>query len=239
MLPNSSLCSTWRVAPYSMMPLRLLSRALYHQVVIGLDLRIHLGDEGLVFGGAVDFPDGPGGEGRLGVPLVPVAAVATSVRQLVVEDGVDHHAGILRTHRVIRLNLVVIHGAHVVLGYLGVEVGHGVGVLPAVPGPDAVEPAGRVGGGDAVVEDGASRRAPVAVEGLHRLDRDAPLRFRDALVGEAALEVILPATDGGIEGVGRVGQQRLAALLEAARLISSCGHSSAGCRYPADPWRPG
>ena len=69
------------------------------------------------------------------------------------------------------------------------------------------------------MEDGASRRAPVAVEGLHRLDRDAALRFGDPLVGEAALEVALPAADGGIEGVGRVGQQGLAALLVAACLI--------------------
>ncbi|MNS48294.1 hypothetical protein D3C72_808610 [compost metagenome] len=66
---------------------------------------------------------------------------------------------------------------------------------------------------------GACRRAPVAVEGLHRLDRDAALRLGDALVGEAALEVALPAADGGIEGVGRVGQQGLAALLVAACLI--------------------
>ncbi len=56
-----------------------------------------------------------------GVPFVPVAAVATAIGELVVEDGVDHHAGILRPDRVIGLDLVVIHGAHVVLGYLGLK----------------------------------------------------------------------------------------------------------------------
>ncbi|MNF66703.1 hypothetical protein D3C84_485000 [compost metagenome] len=71
------------------------------------------------------------------------------------------------------------------------------------------------------MKDGASRRAPVAVEGLHRLDRDATLRLRDALVGEAARQVILPATNRGIEGVGRVGQEGQAALLEAARLLAA------------------
>ena len=79
----------------------------------------------LSLGGAVDLPDGPGG-GAAWCRARSSCRRRHRDRRACCKDGVDHHAGILRAYRVIGLDLVVIHGAHVVLGYLGVEVGHGV-----------------------------------------------------------------------------------------------------------------
>ena len=162
--------------------------------MVGHQLRVHLRQPALIAGDAIHFHHRPGRQARLGVALVPVAAVAAALRAGVVGDKVGQKTGVPRAQGVARPDLEGEHCANVVLGHVRVEVRHGVGLFPGVPRPGLVagEPAPGHRRGDRVELHRPGCAAPVAVQRFHRFDRHTGLFRRGVRVAEPSGEIAFP-----------------------------------------------
>ncbi|MNV46702.1 hypothetical protein D3C71_1385430 [compost metagenome] len=107
-------------------------------VVVGDQLRIHLGQPLFIAGGVVHLHHRPGRQAGFGIAFIPVAAIAAAFRAGVIGDQIGNKAGIPRAQRVVRLDLESEHRTDIILGDVGIKMRHCVRLLPGIPGPGLV-----------------------------------------------------------------------------------------------------
>ncbi|MNT31985.1 hypothetical protein D3C72_1678450 [compost metagenome] len=107
-------------------------------VVVGDQLRIHLGQPLFVAGGVIHLHYRPGRQAGFGIAFIPVAAIAAAFRAGVIGDQIGNKAGIPRAQRVVRLDLESEHRTDIILGDVGIKMRHCVRLLPGIPGPGLV-----------------------------------------------------------------------------------------------------